>query len=1139
MRFGILGPLEVWDGQRRVALGGPQQRALLAALLLQANRVVSVDRLVDRLWGEDPPAAARSLLQGCVAQLRRSLRAGGAGRPPLVTRAPGYLIEVGPGELDLDRFEELAAAAARALAGGAATDVSRAGALLREALSVWRGPALADLPTDRLRAEVAALAERRLSVLEDRIDIDLRREQFPELAGELPELVRRHPRRERLWAQLMLALAGAGRRADALAAYQELRQNLVEQLGVEPGSTVRQLQRAILAGTDPLPGYLAARPGPVVADPGPAAPPAAAIPPPAQLPAAPAVFTGRARALKRLDELLVETDQQLPVGVVCGTAGVGKTALAVRWAHQVRDRFGDGQLYADLRGYGPAPPARPVEVLAGFLAALGVPAREIPADPRAAAAQFRTRLAGRRMLVLLDNAGSAEQVRPLLPGTGGCLALVTSRDRLGGLVAREGAVHIGLERLDPADATALLGRVLGQRRAGAEPAATAELAGRCAYLPLALRIAAANLLADPGRRIAEQVAELATGDRLAALEVDGDAGSAVRAAFDHSYATLPPDARRMFRLLGLVPGPDLTAGAAAALAGTSPELAARQLERLAGGHLLEQPAAGRYACHDLLRQYAAERARDTDPPEQRAAATARLLDWYLRSADRAARLLYPERLRLPVPPAGHPPAVPPTPPAVAAPPTAPAVAAAAAPASVAAPAAALDDHQQALAWLDAERPNLVAAVQAAAPTDRAQPVLWQLADTLTGYFDLRSRPVDWLAVAGAGLAAAAAGGDLPGQAVLQVSLGDRHERQGDYRSAATRYTSGLALSRDAGWLPAQAAALAKLGILHRRAGRLPEAADHFARALELDRQAGWLPGIAARLGSLGNLHAELGQLETAAGYYARALPIHQEIGSRHGEAVVSANFGECCLVLGRLDQAIDHFGHALALNHEMGDRAPEGDNHRALATAHRDAGRPAAALELARTAVRLARETGARRFETDARNALGTIYRCLGEHDRALEQHQRALQLARTTGTRQHEVDALIGLADVHPRLGQPDRALGCAEQAVSLARRFGYRLLEGPALAALAAAQLERVQGTDEAIRYAQLAIESDRAVGYRLGEARARLLLGHAYHRRGDAAAAATHWRQALARFTDLGAPEADQVRALLPGAGVATQT
>jgi len=491
-RFGILGPLEVLANGRPVALGGPQQRGLLAVLLLDANQVVSSERLVSDLWGDAPPATARSLLHGCVAGLRRVLPEAPDGQR-LVTRPPGYRLRIAPGELDVDRFEELAAST------GSGRALEPEAAALRAALALWRGPALHDLSLEACRNAAARLDERRLVVLERRIDVDLRFGNFADLAAELAVLVREHPLRERLWAQLMLALYGAGRQADALAAFRALRAGLVEQLGIEPSALPQQVERSVLAGGDALAGYLRE-----VGRPVPAGSPETPVP--AQLPAAVSAFTGRAGELGRLGALLAGTDTaSSAVVVVAGAAGVGKTALAVHWAHAVRDRFTDGQLYVDLRGHSSTVPMTPSEALAGFLTALGVPSERVPADVNQAAGLYRTMLADRRMVVVLDNACAAEQVRPLLPGSPGSVVVVTGRHGLGGLVARDGAGHIALDVLTPADAVALLRRVLGRRRVDAEPEAARELATLCGFLPLALRTAAADLTLHTDQSIADHL----------------------------------------------------------------------------------------------------------------------------------------------------------------------------------------------------------------------------------------------------------------------------------------------------------------------------------------------------------------------------------------------------------------------------------------------------------------------------------------------------------------------------------------------------------------------------------------------------------------------------------------------------------
>jgi DNA-binding SARP family transcriptional activator/tetratricopeptide (TPR) repeat protein len=994
MQYGILGPVEVWDGERRLAVGGPQQRALLAALLLDANRVVSTDRLVAVLWGDDPPSTARSLLQGCVAALRRTLNRSDR---PLVTRSPGYSLEVAPGELDLARFDQLVTTAADA-------DHGRAAELLREALSLWRGPALDGVTVDGLRSDVIALEERRLAAHENRIDIDLRLGHHASLVGELSALVRTHPLRERLRAQLMLALHRAGRPAEALAAYRDLRAALVEKLGVEPGATVQQLHRTILADGDPKPA---------------GTPVAAAEPLPAQLPAATAMFTGRAGTLKRLDELLTHDSDRLAIGVVTGTAGVGKTALAVHWGHRTRARFPDGQLFVDLRGYASAPPLRPAEVLAGFLSTLGVPADQIPVELEPAAAMYRTRLADKRVLVLLDNAGAAEQVRPLLPGAGGSLVLVTSRDQLAGLVARDGAVHIGLDVLDAAEAQELLGRTLGPERVDAEPAASAELARLCGHLPLALQITAANLIVRPHRRLADQVSELAGDDRLAALTVDDDQQATVRAAFDLSYSVLEPGERRMFRLLGLLPGPDVTAAAAAVLTGTSPELAGRLLARLAGAHLLGEPAPGRYTFHDLLRQYAAEQAHREDGDAERAAAVGELLGWYLRGADAAAKVMSPEKLRLPLPPAA------------------------------AGPAPTLDSHGAALAWLDAERPNLLAVIRHASEHG-PRPVAWLLADALRGYFGRRMLTIDWLSATGHGLAAAEAAGDLPGQAATQLSIADAYNRRSEYERATAHYDRALELFRRSRWPEGEASVLCNSGGVYLELGELEQAAERTSRALVLNRRAGMVAAAAVCLGNLACVYAGLGQLAEAADHASQAMAAYRTIGSVWGEATSLGYLGDVRRNQGRLAEALDLLGRALALHRDAGNRGGESDVLRAIAATHCEAGRVAEAMAAAQAALVLAQETADPRIEADVLTVLGAIHTRRSEPQTAADHCERALELSRRGRMRQEEAAALAGLAAASSRLGRREAARSYAREALGIARAGSFRLTEAKALAVL-----------------------------------------------------------------------------------------
>jgi DNA-binding SARP family transcriptional activator len=494
MRYQMLGPLRIWDGTAWTFLPAAQQRVVLAMLLANVGRVVGVEQLIDEIWRADPPRTALATVQVYVSRLRKML--GWGVRGPLSTLDRGYQLVVEPDDVDAQIFEGLATAGRRDVAAGRLeVGVER----LSRALALWRGPALADVPSSpRVDAEIARLERARLTAMEERFGALLELRRPADVVDELGAVVRQHPLRERLWAQLMRALYQSGRRSEALATYRDARDMLLAELGLEPGPELCDTHRAVL-GDDPRLSV---------------APRAEADRPvPAQLPADVAGFTGRETELRRLDALVPAGDPgstAVLVATITGPAGVGKTALAVRWAHRIRDRFPDGQLYVNLHGYagggGPVDQLvsslSAVEALGRFLAALGVRPERVPAHVDEAAALFRSLVSGKRMLVLLDNANHPDQVRPLLPGDARCAVVVTSRDRLDGLVARDGAARLALDGLRPDDARQLLARMLGNDRAGAEPAAVAELAQRCGHLPLALRLAGAHLSAHPDVTVA-------------------------------------------------------------------------------------------------------------------------------------------------------------------------------------------------------------------------------------------------------------------------------------------------------------------------------------------------------------------------------------------------------------------------------------------------------------------------------------------------------------------------------------------------------------------------------------------------------------------------------------------------------------
>jgi DNA-binding SARP family transcriptional activator/tetratricopeptide (TPR) repeat protein len=921
-RFGILGPLEVWDGDQPVVITGVQPRAVLALLLLDANRVVSADRLIDSLWGEHAPPNARLLLHGCVARLRRALRAG-CGSQPVRGRAPGYVIEVGDDELDLTRFERLADTAAGQLREATVAGLERARGLLGEALSLWRGPALEGLNVEAISTAAAGLQERRLAVLEQRIDVDLRLGGHPVLVAELRAHVQAHPLRERLWAQLMVALAGSGRQAEALAAYRQLRASLVDQLGIEPGPLSRQLHQVILAGGDATTDYLhAANPpaGPLPAA-APAPPPVPAAPP-AQLPLDVYGFAGRGGELAKLDAVLAAAGGQptaVVISAVSGTAGVGKTALALHWAHRVRDRFPDGQLYVNLRGFDPGGQVMgAAEAVRGFLDALDVPAERIPPGLDAQAALYRSTLAGKRVLVVIDNARDGEHARPLLPGTGTALAMVTSRSLLSDLVAADAARPLVLDRLTDAESRELLEHRLGTGRVAAEPAAVAWIVGVCAGLPLALALVAARAATHPTFRLADLAAELADAASQPAAAGDADEViGRVQAVFSWSYTTLTPEAARLFRLLGLHPGPDTTARASASLAGLPPARARRLLAELVRAGLLAEPVPGRYGFHDLPRAYANDLTHTVDSAEQREAATVRLLDHYTHTAHTADRHLRRGRDPIPVPLASPAPGTTPEQPT---------------------------DPQTAIGWLDAERPVLLAAQQAAASVGRDTHT-WQLAWTLDTVLDRRGR---WRELAGAWRVALPAADRLPHPAAATAHrlLGWAAAVPGDHEQAHAHLHHALNLYTEAADPVGRAHTHRALGYLWGRRGRPDRALDHAQQALTLYQTAGHRRGHAAALNAAGWYHARLGDSRQAIIYCHQALTLYQQLGDREGEAGTCDSLGYAHHHLGHHTQAAGCYQHAVTLYRDLGDRYYEAATLTRLGDTHHAADQP----EQARTA---------------------------------------------------------------------------------------------------------------------------------------------------------------------------------------------
>ncbi|MEV6636012.1 BTAD domain-containing putative transcriptional regulator [Actinoplanes sp. NPDC051470] len=958
--FGVLGAVEARIDGRSVDLGHARQRYVLGVLLIEAGRPVPVDQLIDRVWGEDTPQRVAGTLYSYLSRLRGALAE--AADVEIQRRPGGYVLTADPQTVDLHRFRRLVT-----LARSAESDHTGAD-LLTQATGLWRGEPLAGLDTPWSDATRRMLLGERFAAELDRNDVLLRLGRHGELLPVLDAADAEHPLDERLAEQTMLALYRSGRQADADARFRRIRRRLADELGSDPGSGLRKLHERIIAADPTL--ILAAsdvRP--------PAAPPAAASSVPAQLPADVRAFTGRTGELAALDRLLAPAggdEPPLAVALLAGTPGVGKSALAVRWAHRVREAFPDGQLYVNLRGYDAEQPLAATDALAGFLSALGVHGPEIPPGVEERAGRYRSELTGRRMLVLLDNASSVEQVRPLLPGTGSCLVLITSRDSLPGLVAVHGAERVNLDLLPPPDALGLLRRLIGAR-VDEEQAAANDLAAACSRLPLALRIAA-ELAADRADvPLADLVAELGDHqDRLDMLDA-GDPRAEVRAVFSWSYQNLPGGAARMFRLLGLHPGAGAHIDAVAALAGTTVGEARRLLGVLVRASLVQAGAGSRYAMHDLLRAYASELAETHDPAPEREAAVARLFDHYLAGSEAAMSALHPDD------------------------------------------GSAAGDTDAARRWIEAERPNLAAiCVYGAAHGWHRHTVA--LAGTLFRYLDAGGPVAEAVTVTASAVSAARSAGDRLAQARALSNLGRLHRRQGHLDRAAETYRQALTLYADLGEHAAQAVALRNLGSVHWRLGDYRQAADRYQQARDLYSRVDDEAGEADALVRLGLVDDRLGDHESAAERLRRACEIYERLGDGFSETYVLSLLARLPDHKDPLEPIAERLEQSLAAFRRAGDRTAEAYVRTDLAAILVLTGRLADAAGHLREAVVLHRRIGDRASEAEALNDLGQVLRATGDTAGSRDRHDEALALAEESGDRYEQARA-------HQGTGAADRA--------------------------------------------------------------------------------------------------------------------
>ncbi|TDB78440.1 BTAD domain-containing putative transcriptional regulator [Micromonospora sp. KC723] len=864
VEFRVLGPVGAWRDGQQLRPTNAQQRTILAMLLLAPGHVVPLGQMVTALWGDGPPASARNAIQGHVSRLRRLVR--GIPGVELATAGHGYQLTVPRESVDLHRF--------RGLVEQAQNGLTSPDELLRSAVGLWRGPAFADVAGEWLPATLGqTLEQERVAAIEELSRAELSAGRTADAVARLAAVVAEHPMRENAVALWMTALHRAGRRTEALEVFRETRLRLTRDLGIEPSDELHRVHQAVLADDLPV------------------TPPVRDTPCSRQLPTEVPHFTGRTAELAALDALLESRHAGVAIAVVSGAPGAGKTALTVHWAHRVVDRFPDGQLFVNLRGFDTRDAAMdPAEALRRLLAGLGVPAKRLPASVDEQSTLFRTVVAQRRVLIVLDNARDAAQVRPLLPGAPGCFVLVNSRDQLAGLVAGHGATPLPLGRPSAVEARAFLAKRLGGERVTGESRAAAEIVESCGRLHLALAVVAARAATNPRLTLASLAAELRESrGRLDAL-ANGDSATDVRTVFSWSYRSLGPATARVFRWLGLHIGPDISLSAAANLTGLPVSRARALIGELIRAHLIEEHTPGRYLFHDLLRAYAEELARATEPAEDRRRALRRLLDHYLHSAGHVATLVEPNR-----PPVRFEPRVDDV--------------------HVDEPT----DRKQALAWFAAERVAVLAAIDRAAAEGFAAHA-WQLAWAIKPWLSRQWHRHDQVRAQRTAVAMATKVGDTAAEAVAYRYLADGYDRLGRHDDAETNYRYALDRYRAVDDRAGQAHVQLDVARMRDRQNRHREAVGHLKLALDLFRAEGDDVGEARTLAALGWEHAQLGEYGEALVHCRAGLALLRASADRHGEAAGWDSMGYIHHQRGAYSLAIRCYEHSLEMWQECGDR---------------------------------------------------------------------------------------------------------------------------------------------------------------------------------------------------------------------------
>lgn len=1000
MKFRILGPLEITAGTQRLELGGTRQRIVVAMLLLNANRVVTMDRLLEAIYGEELPPTSRSQAQISISSLRRML-ASHARDPIIVTRAHGYAINVGCGGLDAEQFDELVSGARTAQSAG---QLDLAVACYRDALRLWRGPALDGIDSQLVRAAASRLDEQHIATNEDRLTLELELGRHHELVGELAELVQQYPLRERLRGQLMLALYRCDRTAEALQVYQLARRTMLDELGIEPSDRLRQLEHDILTADPAL-----APPGaPMMVHP-------ARQRTPSLLPTDIADFTGREEQIREINRHLVPAFRQdkglaVPVVVLSGKGGVGKTSIAVHAAHGVADDFPDGQLFADLHG-GSTHLIGPMQVLERFLRALGVPGPQIPEGLDERAEVYRNLLADRKVLVVLDDAAGESQVSPLLPGTGAAAVIITSRGRLSGLA---GAAHIDVNVFDPDKSLELLARIAGVERVQAQYAAAACVAEHCGHLPLALRIAGARLSARPHWSIGQLVNRLADESRRLDELRHGDMG--IRPSILLTYDSASDEARRLFRRLALLEVPVFPGWLGAALLDQPLALAEDVLDELINAQLIETAGGGsdvdsQYRFHDLIRVFAREQLAAEEPVAEREAALERALGALLYLAERAhCRYFGGDYVRI---------------------------------RGDAARCELPEDLveqllRDPLSWYDRERAALVAGVRQAAKAGFAE-LCWSLASSAVPLFESRVYLDDWRETHDIALAASRKAHNVRGQAAMLYSIGSLHMMQQRLSPAEQELTSAAKLFRDIGDDQGVALVTRHIAYLDRLAGRLDDASSHYVQALATFRRAGDQIATAYVLHGLAQVKLDANDPDHAKELLAEALRLSRAARCARIEAQVLHRMGETHLMAGDPAEAIRTYKLALVLTSKIGDLIGDAYALQGIGVAQlrrREFDQARSALQ---RALELAGTTGEQLAEGRTLLGLSELALACGDPAEAVAFAQKSLKLFREMGASLYHVRALTLLGDAHAALGEDDAANAASVEVEALRARLPW----------------------------------------------------------------------------------------------------